>query len=97
MLGEVWIQFCQLNGQSFFETISPDCFSFVAVCVEVFCTFDFVIGSFGVYLPSSIELPTTVTELRAIAIAANIGNHPNISTPNTGTNTPPAMGINPVL
>jgi hypothetical protein len=38
--------------------------------------------SFGLYLPSSIELPTTVTELMAIATAANIGNHPNIPTRN---------------
>lgn len=53
--------------------------------------------NFGLYLPSKIELPTTVTELRAIASAANIGNHPNIPTPSSGTNTPPAIGINPVL
>ena len=38
--------------------------------------------SSDLYLPSSIELPTTVTELMAIATAANIGNHPNIPTRN---------------
>ena len=54
-------------------------------------------GSFGLYLPSSKELPTTVTELIAIATAANIGNHPNNPTPSKGTKAPPATGINPVL
>ncbi len=44
-----------------------------------------------------MEFPTTVTELIAIASAANIGNHPNIPTPSSGTKAPPAIGINPVL
>jgi hypothetical protein len=33
----------------------------------------------------------------AIASAANIGNHPNIPTPRSGTSAPPAIGINPML
>lgn len=32
-----------------------------------------------------MELPTKVTELMAIATAANVGNHPNISAPSNGT------------
>ena len=35
----------------------------------------------GLYLPSNIEFPTTVTELIAIARPASIGSHLNISTP----------------
>jgi hypothetical protein len=59
--------------------------------------FRFLSVNRGLYLPSRIEFPTTVTELIAIATPANIGNHPNIPTPRRGTNTPPAIGINPVL
>jgi hypothetical protein len=51
----------------------------------------------GLYLPSKTELPTTVTELIAIAKPASIGSQPNIPSPKKGTSMPPAIGIKPVL
>jgi hypothetical protein len=46
-----------------------------------FLSFDFYFVNLGLYLPSSMEFPTTVAELIAIAKPASIGSHPNIPIP----------------
>jgi hypothetical protein len=56
-----------------------------------------LVANLGLYLPSSIEFPTTITELIVIVKPASMGSHPNIPTPRKGTKTPPAIGINPNL
>lgn len=49
----------------------------------------------GLYFPSNNEFVTTVIELKAMAIPATIGSHPNTHLPRKGTNAPTAIGINP--
>src|ERR687887_1038600 len=74
-----------------------DCFRSSLEYIFSSLLLDFLAANFGLYLPSNIEFPTTVTELIAIAKPASIGSHPNIPTPIKGTSMPPAIGINPAL
>jgi hypothetical protein len=55
-----------------------------------------VSASFGSYAPNSITLPTTFSQLIAVAIVVNIGNQPNTHAPSNGIKLRPAIGINPV-
>jgi len=55
-----------------------------------------VSASFGSYVPNGITLPTTFSQLIAVAIVVNIGNQPNTHAPSNGIKLRPAIGINPV-